>query len=613
MHTNETLDARPDANELGSSVIDLAQFAVPRAVRIEGSGTEALLAALADKVGDACAAGAKPNDVRVLCASPQAALAIAPRLKRALAARGLDCAAQQIDVSSVRAVALDVLAAPRARVATGRDFAGDRARVLLPYELDVVVEDLKTWGSRPKRLRKMLDFMYRGFTELADENPRWLFTVEEIEVRKILVDDLRYLGAVIEPEVSNLACKALRAEPGLRREFGAAHVFVAGYQNLSRASQLLCHLLAGESLTVAVNPAACVEVYDSYPYAAGYDEFLQINPAAECLEAGGDDGLGVVERMWDNPEAEYAGVADLVAAMVGEGRDPSGIAVVCFDPVWHSRIGRALMERGVPVCGLYKVPALRGDITDVRRSLAVRVATALRIVADARDSVAWRCWMGFDDELAHSTEFGALRQAGLTDGRRALLADDLAGWDGYEASTRFFDTCQGKAGFELLAYLTWALTGDESARLPSQLAALRKMGDDATAAQMIAWIDQSQLAACYSSGGVTVCSLPMLEGQSFECVVLAGFVNGALPAREFFDYAASTVDQRKKMEQVDVAKAAHLRAAATREIVASSYEHVSADEAQKLRLKVDRVALDIETGERLAHVSPSILLPLLRA
>jgi len=607
-----------DYDAAGAAQLELGGFAVKRACRIEGTGNAALLEELALRIAGELAAGAEPGDMRVVCASPQAAQAFHAVLGRVLEERGVDAAsAGAVEIACAREVALGVLQDPEAQAFTGRRFASGRARVLLPWEFDVVVEDLKTWGSQPKRLRKMLDFMRRGFTELADEDPHWLFTVEEIEVRKLLVDDLRYLGAVIEPEISNLACKALRGVPGLRGRFERRSVYVAGYQNLSRASQLMCHLLARESLVVAVNPAACVEVYESYPYAAGYDEFLQINPAATCVRAGEGRAcaptLRVREQAWGTPEDEFAGIAELVRTMVGEGVEPGAIAVACLDPAWYSRVAQELARRGVDVCGLYQPPVLRGDFANVRSSLALRLATALRIVADPRDGAAWRCWMGFDDELAHSGEFAKLRESGLAAGGGAWLADDLDGWDGYGASVRFFDTCRGKTGFELLAYLTWALTGDESARVPAPLGALRRLGEGATAAQMVDWIDRTQTAPRYEPGqGVTVCSLPMLEGQAFDCVILAGFVNGALPARAYFDYTASTVDQRKKMEQADAAKIAHVRAAATQELVASHFVRLPLPEAQRLRLKVDRVMFDEEAGGQVARVSPSTLLPLLR-
>ena len=49
---------------------------------------------------------------------------------------------------------------------------------------------------------------------------------------------------------------------------------------LSRASQHVANLLARDSIAVAADPAAVVEVFDSYPYGEGVGEFTQAN--ADC-------------------------------------------------------------------------------------------------------------------------------------------------------------------------------------------------------------------------------------------------------------------------------------------------------------------------------------------
>lgn len=602
---------RFDPDTAGAAQLDLGPFAVGQARLVTGARTGALLGALADAVASRLAVGARPEDVLVVCASPQAALAVGERLARELGRRGV-ADAERVRVTSAREEALAILATPEAQAATGRRFSGATARVLAPYERDILFEDLKTWGTRPGRLRKMLDFMDRGLTELADEDPSWLFTVEEVEVRKIMVDSLRYLGAVVEPEVSNLATKALRADAALRARRARPHVLAFGYQAMSRASQLLCHLLAGASLEAFANPGASTPVFESYPYAAGVEEFARIDPGAARVDFA-DPGVAVRPCAWDDPDAECAGIADLVAGMTGRGSDPSRIAVVCHRRQAFSQVARALRGRGLEVCGLFEPLALRGDFAQPRRSLAMRVATVLRLLANGRDGAAWRCWMGFDDELAHSAEFKRMREDGLARDGGALLADDVAGWEGYAATERYLESCRGMTGPRLLRYLVWSLTGDERAELPAQLAPLQGLGAGADAAQMVSYLERAQLAPCYAPGrGVTVCGPAQLEGQSFDCVILAGFVNGTVPAHDYFDLAASTVEKRRRMEERDAAHVAHLRAAADGELVVSAFGRVGLDEAQRDRLKVDRIAVDPRTGAQMAEVSPSILADRLR-
>ena len=49
-------------------------------------------------------------------------------------------------------------------------FTGREPRLLLNYELNALMEDMKTSGLRPGRLKEMLKFFYRGWTELAADD-----------------------------------------------------------------------------------------------------------------------------------------------------------------------------------------------------------------------------------------------------------------------------------------------------------------------------------------------------------------------------------------------------------------------------------------------------------
>lgn len=75
--------------------------------------------------------------VLVLAASPDAARSLARRIENA-----------DVRVTTPRELELELLADPRAQAATGR-----RPRLLLPFEENILLEDVKTSGVRPKRLR----------------------------------------------------------------------------------------------------------------------------------------------------------------------------------------------------------------------------------------------------------------------------------------------------------------------------------------------------------------------------------------------------------------------------------------------------------------------------
>ena len=321
--------------------------------------------------------------------------------------------AGEVQVLTCRELACAVLADPDSAAATGMSFSSGRARLLSAYETDFLMEDVKTLGARPKRLREMLKFFYRGWTELADEDPEWLFTVEEIDTFEFLTCELQYLGAMMEPQVSNLATKALRMEGQVRERFARKHVFVYGYQSLSRASQLLCQLVAGKELVAGAGPDMGVDVFESYAYPAGLEDFVRLNPAAEVVEVGAQGVAGDKVRdahSWKTPADEVEGTADAIAAAVEAGTNAEDIAVVTFHPWWTQQMARALQARGLQANAWLGAPKLHGDIRELDRCLGLRTVTLLRLLADEHDGMAWRSWFGFGDYLARSNQFAEMRR-----------------------------------------------------------------------------------------------------------------------------------------------------------------------------------------------------------
>lgn len=210
------------------------------------------------------------KDVLVLAASPDAAETLKGRLAAALDIPANTLGERGLRVSTPRAIALEALSDPKAQAACGR-----KPRLLLPFEENILLEDVKASGLRPKRLREMLKFFYRSWTELADDEPSWLVSEEEVQVHRLLKECLAFTGGILPNELSNLAVKWLRADETAREAASYDLVLVDDYQLLSRASQVLAGLLAREGLVVTGDMQATSEVFEEYPYAAGLIEFAQ--------------------------------------------------------------------------------------------------------------------------------------------------------------------------------------------------------------------------------------------------------------------------------------------------------------------------------------------------
>ena len=390
-----------------------------KACMVKGAA-DVVMGELVQRVQDVIAGGADSKDVLVLCADPTSAARMQAELA-AVRAEGAGQAAGagwaegtgEVRVLTCRELACAVLADSDSAAATGMSFSSGRARLLSAYETDFLMEDVKTLGARPKRLREMLKFFYRGWTELADEDPEWLFTVEEIDTFEFLTCELQYLGAMMEPQVSNLATKALRMEGRVRERFVRKHVFVYGYQSLSRASQLLCQLVAGEELVAGVGPDMGADVFESYAYPAGVEDFVRLNPAAKVVEVDMQGVAGDKVRdahVWKTPADEVEGTADAIVAAVEAGMNAEDIAVVTFHPWWTQQMARALQARGLQANAWLGAPRLHGNIRELDRCLGLRTVTLLRLLADEHDGMAWRSWFGFGDYLARSNQFAEMRR-----------------------------------------------------------------------------------------------------------------------------------------------------------------------------------------------------------
>ena len=226
--------------------------------------------ALVHRVVEYFSGQSNSKDVLVLAASPDAAETLKRHLAAALDIPANTLGEQGVRVSTPRAIALEVLGNPKAQAACGR-----KPRLLFPFEENILLEDVKASGLRPKRLREMLKFFYRSWTELADDEPSWLVSEEEVQVHSLLKECLAFTGGILPNELSNLAVKWLRADETAREAASYDLVLVDDYQLLSRASQVLAGLLAREGLVVTGDMQATSEVFEEYPFATGLIEFAQ--------------------------------------------------------------------------------------------------------------------------------------------------------------------------------------------------------------------------------------------------------------------------------------------------------------------------------------------------
>lgn len=623
----------------------------PTATLIEGGvgcgKTTALVARVAALLED----GAAPENMLVLAATPDAARVLAARLIEVVGERGA-----AIEVTCTRDVALGLLASEE-----GRAFSGRAGRLVTPLELGFIMEDMKTSGLKQRRLREMLKFFYRNWTELAggaEDDDGWLIPGEEADVHALLKDVLRFTGGILEPEAAAMAVRFLLACPDALADVQRSYVLVDDYQMHSRASQHLANLLARDSITVAADPTAVVEVFDSYPYGEGIGEFTQANDgcerivlneshtcaaaarAASRLRASLDAGAAPSDTETEDasftaleaadPVAEMAAVADAVQAALEAGTNPSSIYILAFHPAWERCIARALEARGIAAALPIRGRVAAGDYRDLDRCAPARLLTALALVADPTDALAWRAWCGFGDYLANSAAFADMRAEGETQGKGLVaMLEEVAvaapeeGFpgtgigrilDAYRAGRALVERLQGLEGNELIGALADALdlSAEERERTVQLASALTApepgVNAPSDARAMIARARQRMNAPVFETteGHVLIGDSAHLTGLTPATLVLCGFVNGFFPIRDYFDATVTTPDKQKLVRATDTRRLYAAAGKATQRLAASWFTSIGLVEAETLKLEIGRVKL--RRGERIAVTAPSIYL-----
>ena len=623
----------------------------PTAALIEGGVGCGKTAALIARVATFLEDGAAPEDMLMLAAAPDAARVLGARLTEAAGERGA-----AIEVTCAREVALGLLASEE-----GRAFSGRAGRLVTPLELGFIMEDMKVSGLKQRRLHEMLKFFYRNWTELAggaEDDDGWLIPGEEADVHALLKDVLHFTGGILEPEASAMAVRFLLARPDALADVQRSYVLVDDYQMHSRASQHLANLLARDSITVATDPTAVIEVFDSYPYGEGIGEFTQANEDCErvvlneshacaaaawaasrlctSLDAGAapsdteteDASFTALEAA--DPVAEMAAVADAVQAALEAGTNPSSIYILAFHPARERCIARALEARGIAAALPIRGRVAAGDYRDLDRCAPARLLTALALVADPTDALAWRAWCGFGDYLANSAAFADMRAEGETQGKglvamleKVAVAAPEEGFpgtgigrilDAYRAGRALVERLQGLEGNELIGALADALdlSAEERERTVQLASALTApepgVNAPSDARAMIARARQRMNAPVFETteGHVLIGDSAHLTGLTPATLVLCGFVNGFFPTRDFFDATVTTPDKQKLVRATDTRRLYAAAGKATQRLAASWFTSIGLVEAETLKLEIGRVKL--RRGERIAVTAPSIYL-----
>ncbi len=586
-----------------------------------------------DQVVDLLHQEVSPRDIALFAATPAAARTLEERLAKAVDAG--ECPR----VSTLPLFALELLESPEATRCTGR-----RGRVLMRFEENLLMEDMKTSGVAPRRLSEMLKFLYRSMTDLEPLCGDWFYDEQEARVFKMLCDQLAFREAYLACELPRAAWDYLDQHNDAREAAAYDYVFVDDYQMASCASQCLAGAIARVSLTVAHDPLARVHGSEDYPAFEGAARLLEANPATEterlthshlsCVvtdavnrfakdEAIGDttpvasasSEQGICEAVaYERPEDELQGIVTLVAYQQSRGVAATDIAVAAANRLWAANAARALTAEGIPVSALSRV-SIAGDTRDADTCRAARALTLLRLAADAHDPLALRSWCGFGDYLANSALMAAVvageASLSLEDGGTladpapsALLKQGAERADAALAEGRQLLGALGDlSGSALMEAALEAVGADGGAEGAALKAIAAQTPSNASAAELCRVVEHAVLAPQFAGQGVRVGLPEDFAGLTASVVVMAGLVNGLTLPRRYFDPAQVERDKRPALLAAEMAKTYACAGKAASALLLTYFSEAPLATAESLKLKIHRVRL--REGERLCEVRPS--------
>ena len=620
-------------------------------VLVRGVANSGKTSLACDHVRDLLAAGVSAGEILVVASTPTAAHDMGCKLGEP---------AQGVHVCTARDFELALLGMPEAHAVIGR-----RPHVLCDFEESFLLEDMRATGVPARRLKGMLGFFRKSLTELADDDmASFIIDPREQAVLDALYRHLGAYDAILDCEVSNLAVHCLRVHPEMAGACGVRHVVVDDYHCLNRASQVLFDLLKPATLWAFADETLERQGTDPFPYPAGMAEFCQRNPevvtvelaapaagvaaaAAQLASSGYLSALsiglaesrgkveterayevvaaarpveGVSQRVYAGPDEEVAGVAAYVAGLVETGCDPADILVLAPNRAWFGRVCRALHEKGVALEEHDGRRVAGGSFRDLDACRTGRMYTALALLADPNDSLAWRCWCGCGDYLARSNIFTGIeelavqRGIGLGEALGLLDAGEAPEVSGQESALVAYR--QGRAmiedlgalcGSELLARLAEGLGMEAVPSVYAGLVADTAAGEKAGAAELLACARALAQGGVSKPGTVRVAMYDQAGALKATHVVVCGLMNGWMPGHAYFDLAEADFDVRAALDAQARADMYRLASCATGDLVCTGFARCDLELAERTHLKGYKVAMGAG-GLRTTTVRPSDLL-----
>ena len=632
--------------ELTEALATISQGSIALQVPPRGGAEVAIL----NKLNAACRAGQR---ALLVCVDTTQAREFRAALKSIASpapgssATGAGSAANTLSASHIVTVsdlALSLLKDQNVQKACGRS-----CRLLDGNESDVLLEDVKVTGIKPRRLREMLKFFYNSIANCTQDEPDWIISEEEQRVYSVLMENLEQRGAVHSCELSAMAYKGAVACPAGIESFGALVVVAAGFDQMSKTSQRLVRALATKLFIATGTGAGVASVDEPYPNACGFAELAQEEGTQNIALTCTATSIPVTIRTGKTPAEEFEIITQNVAQLLQQGAKASDLVIGTPNKVWSEKIASCLKGLGVATVVEGKSTKLKGDPRDIGSAGFIAARAFFRLQLNPQDVTALRTWVGIGDWLLCSEPFLEILAWAKQNSMSALealrflhanaqAAANMVMFHKIDARMSVLDElnntyASGNVPEIVAAFQAHGIQmneaaenvllscGDVASESDLQRVARAGVGNvaDLSSAPEAGAVDLDSAEADDTSAGdacsgeagmsnadcnaVTIAPYAHCIGHHAKHLLLTGMVNGFLPSLRAVD-DKYTIDERAKAREHETKFFNYLKAIPTESLEISLFEQDLLENAGKLKMSTTRIF--VQEGQQRALVAPSL-------
>ncbi len=483
------------------------------------------------------------------------------------------------------------------------------SRVLDANEIDVLTEDIKVTGLKPKRLREMLKFFYHSMSDCTAEKDGWLQTQEEAGVYAVLEENLEARRACLPYEIYAKAYQGLVA---CDIAFEPRTFIVDDFGALSASAQRLLEYLSGGQIIAFGNDAFLSIEDEPYPAPAGMRAFLD-DENTEVYEVCACAVEKTPAHALSTPHEEFDFVASAVAAQIAEGAASSDIVVAVPNGIWAKYIARALGSQNIETFIDFGVAKTKGDPRDKTTSSAIKLAAFAKLLENPDDFTAYRTFIGANDWLLGSDGFLELLAFARENEMPASKAIHvLCEPENLEKATesfrKFLKPMQEYA--DLREVWETKNVSEIAKKMAEHGMPLGEhagvLGTPEDKPNITAFVEsfKSEMPTQPQSA-VVIAPYTRCHGHHCKTLYIAGMIDGFMPKRDAVDDAFD-IEHRARALARDASMLASIEAIASEKIIYSNFDHDAIENTGALHMVTTRIYH--KDDRRMACVSPSALL-----